>query len=106
MIVIVSRSFCYDGLKDWTCYWCVNENVTGKYPAEKVQLKPATVLAVVQSDGLLGTYGYIGYTEDYILVAFRGTSSVENWIKNLEFWHTPYPGALLFPLIFIIQIMK
>jgi hypothetical protein len=39
------------------------------------------------------TNGYIGYNPNYneIVVVFRGTQSVRNWLDNLTFWKTNYP---------------
>lgn len=39
------------------------------------------------------TSGYVGYNPAYneIVVAYRGSSSIRNWITNLEFLKTDYP---------------
>ena len=70
----------------------MNQNVTGNYPAQKASVAPATVLRLVQSDGLYGTYGYVGVTNTTIIVAFRGASSLENiLLRDRQFSrHTAY----------------
>ena len=45
-----------------------------------------------------GTYGFVGYNahENQIIVSFRGSVNVENWITNIDFAKTSYknvPGA-------------
>jgi hypothetical protein len=39
------------------------------------------------------TFGYIGFQSDieYIIVSFRGTNDVQNWVTNLDFFTTEYP---------------
>lgn len=42
-----------------------------------------------------GTYAYVGYNAktDEIVVAFRGSADIQNWVTNLEFAQCPYPGV-------------
>ena len=39
-----------------------------------------------------GTYGFVGYStnDNEIVVAFRGSVDIENWITNIDFKMTPY----------------
>jgi len=85
-------SFCFDNLKDWSCFWCLSKNVTGQYPDVNVSVPPVVVDVVLESDGLFGTYGYTGASVEAIVIAFRGSSSVDNWIHDLEFWLVDYPA--------------
>jgi len=75
-------SGCRVGLQNWTCFWC-NYLTT---------LPPVSVATVFMSDGVYGTYGYIGTTENSIIIAFRGSESFENWLHDLDFFKTTYPG--------------
>jgi predicted lipase len=47
---------------------------------------------LLESDGLYGTYGYVGVSNESIIIAFRGSSSIQNWFRDLEMWMTPYPA--------------
>jgi len=78
-------SSCRVGLQNWTCYWC-------KF-APPSQIPPVKVAAVFESDGVYGTYGYVGVTSQEILVAFRGSASIQNWIHDFEFFKGHFPGA-------------
>lgn len=45
-----------------------------------------------------GTFGYVAYNEvsDEVIVAFRGSVNIQNWVTNLDFISIPYlavPGA-------------
>lgn len=39
-----------------------------------------------------GTYGWVGFSpnDNQIVVSFRGSVNVENWITNIDFIKTPY----------------
>lgn len=47
------------------------------------------------TDDSRGTFGYVAYNQERneALVAFRGSVNIENWITNLNFLQTPYPGS-------------
>jgi len=76
---------CREGLDNWTCYWCtvLPHSVT----------PPVKVVTVFESNGLLGTYGYVGYSTEEIIVAFRGSSSVQNWLHDFDIIKDTWPGA-------------
>ena len=42
-----------------------------------------------------GTFGFVAYNADdnEIVVAFRGSVNVANWVTNLDFIMKPYPGV-------------
>jgi len=56
-------------LTKWGCYWCkgISGTVQGTYT------------------GGLNMFGYVLLTQSEIIVSFRGSQSIENWIANLEF---------------------
>jgi hypothetical protein len=50
------------------------------------------------SDSANGIFGYVAYNpvNNQIIVAFRGSDNIANWISNINFFQTPYkniPGA-------------
>jgi hypothetical protein len=42
-----------------------------------------------------GTLAYVGYNADAneIVVSFRGSANIANWVKNIEVTQTDYPGV-------------
>jgi len=77
------------GLTTWTCSWC-----------EYVPIPPVTDITIfeTQGAGMEGTYGFVGRTNESILIAFRGSKTIENWILDAEFTqtnYTPVPNALV-----------
>jgi hypothetical protein len=70
-------SSCRVGLPDWSCYWCK------KLPPSAVP--PVKVTIVFESDGVYGTYGYVGYSATvriFFLVREEKGKSVERaWGK-------------------------
>jgi len=90
LTVLSYAAACRINLSDWTCYWCT------LYPSSEVPR--VNVNVVFENDGVMGTYGYIGTTSDEIIIAFRGSSSLSNWLHDLDFLLVPYssvPGALV-----------
>jgi len=73
---------CRTGLNNWTCYWCTN------LPIPKV-----SDISIIESNGVYGTYGYVGASANEILVSFRGSQTIDNWIHDFEFFKTPYPDV-------------
>jgi len=69
-------------LWNWSCQYCVNE--TAGFVVTNLFYNAST-------DG----FGYAGYNPKYgeIVVAFRGSTSLTNWILNLQFYKSPYPFA-------------
>ncbi len=47
------------------------------------------------SNWLDGTFGYVGYNaqDDEIVVAFRGSHDIANWISNMQYGQADYPGV-------------
>lgn len=74
-------AFCLDELKDWSCYWC---NYVPGLPTVNVTL-------VFESNGQEGTAGYVGFSNTSIVVSFRGSRTISNWLHDFEFWKIPYP---------------
>jgi len=70
-------------LQNWSCYWCRNVS----------SVPSVTVTQLFETDQGVGTYGYVGHEPSSIVVSFRGSASLENWLKNAEFWQTTYPGV-------------
>lgn len=72
------------GLANWTCSWCT---------FNPVPVAPLTNITIFETPGAgMGkVYGYFGRSDQAIIVAFRGSSTVSNWIHDFEFLHTPYP---------------
>lgn len=79
-------SFCSPevGLGNWTCSWCT---------FNPVPVPPLTDITIFETPGAgMGKiYGYVGRSDEAIIIAFRGSSTVSNWIIDFEFLHTPYP---------------
>lgn len=77
-------SYCpaEQGLSNWTCGWC-----------NFVPIPSLTNITVFETPGYgMGRiYGYIGLSNESIIVAFRGSATTSNWIVDFEFTHTPYP---------------
>jgi len=73
---------CRQGLANWTCFWC-------KYLPG---LPPVHDAYVFSDNGIYGIYGYVGATDDTIIISFRGSESLENWFDDLDFFQVEYPG--------------
>ncbi len=72
-------------LKGWDC----------GVPCDKV---PSVVNVTPILNNAKGTYGFVGFNshENQIVVSFRGSVNIENWITNIDFIKTNYkniPGA-------------
>lgn len=52
-----------------------------------------TVDTIIDPNGPAGIFGYAGYSSTEIIFAFRGTSSVENWLRDAEFFQMAYAGV-------------
>jgi len=74
---------CRQGLNNWTCFWCTY----------LPNLPPVDVAVVVESNGIYGTFGYVGNSQNSIVIGYRGSESISNWIHDLDFFMTPYPGV-------------
>jgi hypothetical protein len=74
-----------DSLQSWTCGEACSST------------SPLTGVTPIINDAK-GTYGFVGYNahENQIIVSFRGSVNVENWVTNIDFVKTNYksvPGA-------------
>ncbi|KAJ3109126.1 hypothetical protein HDU96_007308 [Phlyctochytrium bullatum] len=70
-----AASYCStDSLKAWNCKTCQNR-------------ASGTSNVTVFEDGLTGMRGFVGYNArlNTIVVSFRGSSNIQNWIQNLAF---------------------
>lgn len=80
-------AYCHPvDLLAWNCYFCTyNLSLTNGFE----------VYSFV-NDVQKNVFGYIGYRQDTLVVAFRGTQadSLMNWISNLDASHlNPYPNV-------------
>lgn len=77
-------SFCSAevGLANWTCSWC-----------QFLPIPPLQNITIFETPGwgMGAIYGYVGRSNESIVIAFRGSSTVQNWILDFEFTHTAYP---------------
>ena len=67
-IRVSQASYC-DQVHDWTCRTCDDD---------------ATLTNVIENNGeraIVGAYT----TNDFVFVAFRGSTNIENWIDNVQF---------------------
>ena len=66
-------------LESWTCKWC--KEVPG-----------FEVSTVVNVDAL---QAFVGYDTQYkqVVVSFRGSSNLQDWLDDLDFFKVPYPGV-------------
>eukprot|EP01116_Phalansterium_solitarium_P002535 TRINITY_DN12605_c0_g1_i1.p1 TRINITY_DN12605_c0_g1~~TRINITY_DN12605_c0_g1_i1.p1 ORF type:complete len:299 (-),score=80.14 TRINITY_DN12605_c0_g1_i1:107-1003(-) len=76
-------ALCTQSLQDWTCYWCTK---TAGVPAVNVTL-------IFHNDGDAGTYGYVGFSNESIVLSFRGSVSAQNWMTDFDFVKSPYPDV-------------
>jgi hypothetical protein len=79
--------YCRDELiATWTCEFCQQQPQFDLYSVQELD-----------SDNVLDDeYQYfVGYdpSKDQIVLSFRGSFNIENWLNNLEFWYTSYPGV-------------
>eukprot|EP01100_Stratorugosa_tubuloviscum_P003324 TRINITY_DN179_c0_g1_i1.p1 TRINITY_DN179_c0_g1~~TRINITY_DN179_c0_g1_i1.p1 ORF type:complete len:290 (+),score=102.82 TRINITY_DN179_c0_g1_i1:45-914(+) len=77
-------AYCnYSSLEDWNCKWCNYDSVVSNF-------RYTNSLYDQKTD----TFGFVGYnpTLNQIIVTFRGSQSMQNWITNLNLAKmTPYP---------------
>lgn len=92
-------AYCTDGLKAWSCYWCKGMPKLGSNSqTEQPSIVPAVkVSTIFENDGTYGTYGYVGASSQEILISFRGTRGIDDWLKDLDFFQTPYPTVSTCP---------
>lgn len=73
-------SYCNaDLIRNWTCAACRNES--------------AFVLKGLFENKTEGTLAFAGTSEGKIVVAFRGSLNIANWVDDIKYWGTPYPNA-------------
>lgn len=70
-----------DELSSWSCKWC-----------EEVSDFEVASNGVITGDSL---QAFAGYDPDYgrIVVSFRGTANIEDWMKDFDYSQTTYPYA-------------
>jgi hypothetical protein len=69
-------SYCpYNKIQDWSCYWC-------KHPS----IPLLTVVDAIYNENA-DTSGYIGYYNNIVQIAYRGTItlSITDWIDDFKF---------------------
>lgn len=76
-----SATYCAEStLPSWSCGpACLNE--------------PGMTNVTLISNYLEGTFGYIGVQDETIIIAFRGSYNVANWIYDLDIVMKPYPSV-------------
>lgn len=75
-----SASHCSEAtLKSWTC----------GTPCQKV---PTVTNVTPIINNARGTYGFVGFNshDNQIVVSFRGSVNIENWVTNIDFKKTNY----------------
>ncbi|KAI8899934.1 Alpha/Beta hydrolase protein [Globomyces pollinis-pini] len=75
-------SYCYEDLQNWNCTTC----------SETLQVSDINIVGEVSN-----SFGYVAYSKylNTIVVAFRGTRNLNNWIRDLR-WakpDCPFPDA-------------
>jgi len=77
-------AFCSaeQGLSNWTCSWC-----------HFVAIPPLNDVLIFETPGAgMGKiYGYVGRSNESIIIAFRGSQTTANWIIDFEFTYRDYP---------------
>jgi len=77
-------AFCgaQQGLANWTCSWC------GYVP-----IPPLSDITIFETPGAgMGKiFGYVGRSDEAIIIAFRGSTTTSNWILDFEFTYRDYP---------------
>jgi hypothetical protein len=73
-------AFCPESaLQSWTCEWCTHRTLVNS--------------TTVTSNALTGAYGYVSVWNDTVVVAFRGSSDVMNWILDIDaVQESPFPS--------------
>ncbi|KEG08385.1 lipase [Trypanosoma grayi] len=66
-------------LTNWSCASCTAD--------------PSFKVTHVFENATEGTQAYIGVSKDRIVVSFRGSQNIPNWLANLEFTQTAYPNS-------------
>jgi len=76
-LLLSYSSYCGDSVtSDWNCYWCKSV--------------PSFNFTSTFGQSNSGIFGFVGYMNDAVYVAFRGTDNVAGWIADAKFQQTPY----------------
>lgn len=72
------------GLTNWTCPWCTF-----------VPIPPLTNVTIFETAdaGMGKIYGYVGKSNESIIIAFRGSDTKSNWILDFDFVYRDYPNV-------------
>ncbi len=77
-----AATYCKANLENWNC---------GRPCNNGPKLSEITII----QNAADATFGYVGYNSatNEIVVAFRGSADIQNWITNLEFVQCAYPSV-------------
>jgi predicted lipase len=72
-------AYCLDGLQTWNCPTC----------SQDLLVSDISLVGDYHSN----TFGFLGYSQKLksIIVSFRGTRNIKNWIQDLEFAKPDFP---------------
>jgi len=70
-------------IESWNCYFCTYNSTDTR----------GFVVVSTFSDSLTGGFGFVGYVGTTVVVSFRGSVDIENWILNIDVVQTSYPGV-------------
>ena len=78
-----TASYCLDKLESWDCATC----------NKSLEMKEVTIVG----NYLMNSFGYVGYSQylNEIVVAFRGSRNLNNWIQDIKLSmpDCPFPNA-------------
>mgnify|MGYP001095555336 CR=1 FL=1 len=81
-VYLSGAAYCGKSLQTWSCTPCKSASKTANIQSNAVRVFNSS----------LATYGYVAYDskKDRIIVAFRGTTNLQNWITNLKTARTQF----------------
>jgi Lipase (class 3) len=99
-LLLSYAAFCEpgSGLVNWACFWC---------DKLKDDARVEVFHIIENDDSNEGIYGYVGIvtpitpikrsgvrSEDpFVVLSFRGSDTLDNWIRDFEFWREPFPDV-------------
>ena len=91
-------AFCPQSqLLSWDCQWCI--------------FNPQFTTSIVLDINLTGVYGFVGFDlnpsllNPRIIVAFRGSDDIQNWILNLDATMVPFENSTQIKYVFVFILM-